>query len=330
MKMRVVLALLLMIVLPCAAHSVVEADGHYAISHEWEHQGRRWNCMLNIPVELYRYYQGRAHQSDDMVQFVLSDYDRQCVRSLVGSFREGGVKANYTDADNMGNVISFVQSLQYVSDRESKREKEYARFPVETLVDGEGDCEDMAILAAAILHEMGYGVLLVILPDHMALAVDCDESCEGIYYEYGGRRYFYLEVTSAGWSVGQIPQEFRNSQAQLVPLLYRPRLRLRQCSYRHDSYYSTDSKVPYVLQCNLENAGPGTTEDLSIQVLFTTHRGVVVIDHRFSLEALYEGESADYELTVDVPRPFRGTLEVRAEGTNFGTESLSFEDVELE
>lgn len=318
------------LVISCVAHNVTVDGDNYVIAHEWTHNNMNWTCTLNVPVGLYEYYQGRAHQSDDMVQFVLSDYDRLCVRSLVNSFREGGIKADYTDADNMGNVISFVQSLRYVSDRVSKAEQEYVRFPVETLVDGVGDCEDMAILAAAILHEMGYDVLLVTLPDHMALAVNCNEGCDGTYYEYGNRQYYYLEVTNTGWAIGQIPKEYRTSQAQLTPLLYQPRLRLRHCSYSHDSYYSTDREVPYLLQCELENAGPGTTEDLSIHVFFNTYSGVTVIDRTFSLDEMQEGASGTCDITVSVPRPFYGVLEVRAEGANFGTESLKFENVELE
>lgn len=329
MKTRLAFLFLLLLSLPCFSHSVEEKGGDYKISHEWNHNGRRWACTLNVPVELYRYYQGRAHLSDDMVQFVLSDYDRICIRNLVASFREGGVKASYSDHDNMGNVISFVQSLRYVSDRDSKGEQEYVRFPLETLVDGVGDCEDMAILAATMLHEMGYDVMLVTLPEHLALAVACDEGCDGIYYEYEDRRYYYLEVTNTGWDLGQIPKEYRSSQAKLAPLLYRPRLRLNHCSYRHEAYYSTDFEVPYLLECELENAGPGTTKGLSVRVRFSTYGGIAVVDRLFPLEELSEGVSGNCTLTVNVPRPFHGILEVRTEGANFGTESIKFEDMDL-
>lgn len=312
----------------CLAHSVEEVGNSYRITHEWDHDGLTWSCSLNIPVELYEYYQGRAHQSDDMVKFVLSDYDRGCIRSLVSSFREGGDKAGYSDRNNMGNVISFVQSLRYMSDRASKGELDYVRFPVETLVDGVGDCEDMAILAAAILHEMGYDVLLVNLPDHMALAVECDD-CEGVYYQYGNRAYYYLEVTNVGWDIGQIPNEYRDSSAKLSPLVYRPTLHLKRSRYQHDTYYNTDSEVPFVIQCELENVGPGTTEGLSVRVLFNTYDGVTIVDRVFNIDDMSEGGSASYELHVNIPRPQRGVLEVRAEGTNFDTDMLRFEDVDL-
>ena len=297
LKIRFTLVLLFLTVIQCVAHSVVEDGDQYIVTHEWTSQDRRWSCNLNIPVELYQYYQGRAHQSDEPVQFVLSEFHHDCMEALVRSFCEGGEKVGYSSSDNMRNVIRFVQSLRYVTDKESKGEDEYVRFPVETLVDGVGDCEDMAILAAAILHEMGYGVLMVQLPEHLALAVDCGSELEGTYYTYQGTRYFYLEVTHIGWDIGQIP----------------------------DLY----DEVIFEVKCDLENMGPGTTDGLSVRVLFERHNGTVAVERVFRLDELREGESGEYELKVSVPRPFYGRLDIHCEGRNFVTESSAFDSVEL-
>jgi hypothetical protein len=48
---------------------------------------------------------------------------------------------------------------------------EYPKYPLETLVEKKGDCEDQSILAAALLAAMGYEVALLILPIHVALGV---------------------------------------------------------------------------------------------------------------------------------------------------------------
>jgi hypothetical protein len=54
--------------------------------------------------------------------------------------------------------------LEYTSDLVTEGYDEYPRYPIETLVDKGGDCEDTAILAASIIRGMGYGVVLLVFP----------------------------------------------------------------------------------------------------------------------------------------------------------------------
>lgn len=330
MRKLLSIALMLLLALPCGAHSVVKKNGMYVISHEWSYKNDNWSCNLSIPVELYRYYKGRAHKSDDMVKFVLSDFDRNSVRALMESFREGGTKERYTDSDNMRNVVCFVQSLRYVTDMESTGEDEYVRFPIETLVDGIGDCEDMSILAASILHEMGYAVLLVHLPDHLALAVNCREEIPGTYYSYQEERYYYLEVTNPGWDIGHIPDDFKQCKATLVPLVYRPDINLQHCDYHSGSYYLTDAEVPCTVHCRIENAGPGTTSLLTLRAVFRRNSGTAAVNRTFAIDNLREGESAEYELNIPIPRPFSGKLEISVEGANFDTDFMTLNGINLQ
>ena len=47
----------------------------------------------------------------------------------------------------------------------------YAKYPFETLVDGGGDCEDHAILAATLLRKTGRSVGMITEPGHVTLAI---------------------------------------------------------------------------------------------------------------------------------------------------------------
>lgn len=318
MKIRLTFALLLLTALSCTAHSVVVEGNCYVVTHQWNDGGRQRECTISIPISQYRYFQGRKHQSDDMVGFALSDYDRTFIRDLAESFH-----------GDLRNAVRFVQSFRYFSDYDSKGVEEYVRFPMETLVDGGGDCEDLAILAAALLNEMGYPVLMVVLPRHLGLAVHCDGDFQGTYYTYHGTRYYYVEVTHDGWDIGRIPDEYRRSQVTLTPLEYHPRIHIARCSFQHDSYSTAEYEVPFTLVCDLENPGPGCARDLSVRVLLKRHNGAVMSERVFSLDDLREGESSSYEFRVMVSRPFMGEIEIRAEGDNFDTVSVEFEEIEL-
>jgi len=89
----------------------------------------------------------------------------------VEKFRISGEKEEYSEYDTVRNIVSFAQSLSSTADKVTMGCDESPRYPIEILVDHGDDYEDTAILIAALLHETGYGVVLLQLPDHMAIGV---------------------------------------------------------------------------------------------------------------------------------------------------------------
>jgi len=77
------------------------------------------------------------------------------------------------------SVPRFVQEcIEYMFERE-----EDPKFPIETLWEGGGDCEDKAILAAALLKALGYDVVFVTYPYYftghamLGVAVPLSKGC---------------------------------------------------------------------------------------------------------------------------------------------------------
>ena len=68
---------------------------------------------------------------------------------------------------------SLTASLPYATDADSTGHQEYVRHPAETLVDGEGDCDDKAVLLSALLSRpaFDYRTGLVMPRDHCATLV---------------------------------------------------------------------------------------------------------------------------------------------------------------
>ena len=67
-------------------------------------------------------------------------------------------------------AVLFVQIIPYSYDIDSMGQ-DYPRYPIETLIDGTGDCEDHAILLAQLLSSMNYDAILLKYPTHVALGV---------------------------------------------------------------------------------------------------------------------------------------------------------------
>lgn len=138
---------------------------------------------------------------DGYVPYVTEEKNYELVRTLARVLAE---KAPQNPKERIKFAAAFVQeAIPYVSEK-----GEYPKYPVETLVEG-GDCEDKSILLAAILKAMSYRTALLVFrgnPGHMAIGIECP-NCEGSYYLKNGVKYFYLETTSPGWSVGEVPSE---------------------------------------------------------------------------------------------------------------------------
>lgn len=114
------------------------------------------------------------------------------------------------------NIIYFVQNdIEYLNDPD---DRDYAKYPYETLYDRGGDCEDKAILMCSLLYNAGYDVCLIVFSDHVAVGVAMTNDIENGYYYTGdnGTKYYYLETTSYGWEPGEMPDDYIDQPARLL------------------------------------------------------------------------------------------------------------------
>ena len=189
-------------------------------TYRWNYKGSSYSWKVSIPKSLYDYYKAQPHDHSKLTtykQYAISSKDKAYLDAMITKFKESGKKKGYSESENIMNVIAFVQALPYFKDDVSTPYDEYPRYPIETLVDNGGDCEDTAILTAALLREMGYGVVLVNPTGHMAVGVKCS-SCSGTYYTYEGEKYYYLETTSNNRKIGEIPDKYKNEKVRVIPL----------------------------------------------------------------------------------------------------------------
>jgi hypothetical protein len=92
-----------------------------------------------------------------------------------------------SDDEYLELIAVYVQSLRYET-----REQNPAKFPVETVVDRAGDCDDKSLLLAGLLSREGYPVAVLLFgPEaHMAIGVGSDD------YLYKNTGYAFLETTN--------------------------------------------------------------------------------------------------------------------------------------
>ena len=171
--------------------------------------GYTFSTQLSLSKEKDAYYQGLGHSNLNLVKYATDSYNRKVAAEIAGGIKQQAESLGFTNYETMMMAASFVQELPYKEDDEYLGVPEYARYPIETLVDGEGDCEDKSILLAALLRELGCEVVLLEFPNHVAVGVEANrDDAYGSYAPYGGKKYFYLESTASGWELGEIPTEY--------------------------------------------------------------------------------------------------------------------------
>ena len=189
--------------------------------YEWSYLGVVWKWDLPMPVSLYVHYleKPRPKLGSQYVELAKDPEDDTFIDKIIQNINNADRQRGFTEVQKLNFVTSFVQSLPYTEDIVTTSYDEYPRYPVETLFDRGGDCEDTSILAAAILDKMGYDVALLLLrkAQHMAVGISLP-AAYGSYYEYQGKKYYYLETTGDGWQIGQFPPDITERGAEIYPL----------------------------------------------------------------------------------------------------------------
>lgn len=197
-------------------------DGYYHKAFAWNYDGQHWKWSLNIPETLYDDYKSvpvstRTQDGPAGYGFCTTTQDAY-MQSIAQQLNKTTTDLGYESYDQVSFILAFVQSLPYTSDNVTEGYNEYPRFPVETLVDDGGDCEDTAILFATITLLLGYGTVYINPPNHYAVGILGDNLAGGTYWTYNNRTYYYCETTGNGFKIGELPDDFKGQSAYVYPI----------------------------------------------------------------------------------------------------------------
>jgi hypothetical protein len=180
----------------------------------WNFDDKPYSITLVIRRSIYESLKGKervldySRWSDEYVKEGIGGETHELARQM---YKIGMPYGTY---EEVSFVLSFVQQVITYQ----KEEEEYPRYPVETLVDSCGDCEDFSILGAAILKCMGYEVALMFLPGHAALGVAGAEGLKGAFITHEGLNYYYCEMTGTGWKFGERPEDYKEGDMKVSPV----------------------------------------------------------------------------------------------------------------
>ena len=294
------------------------SSDHYMRNYSWEYDGYRQSFSLAIPKEYYDFYRSKPHTGKNLDFYALSENDRQFLGQMIEGFKEQGRRNNFSDDQVVLNVIAFVQSMPYTSDSVTTGYDEYPRYPIETLVDGGGDCEDSSILAMALLSEMGYDTVLIGVSNHIALGVKSNGDLPGKYYEHNGDKYYYVETTNSGHGFGEIPPAYKYLEAEIFVMNPMPFIFVTVQSelVDYDRNYAQ-----FKVFCNVTNYGPTTAKNVSISIF--AEESPYDLNHLLSSEmnvsvgTILDDASWKTEQILKIPRNCSACFSCIVSGDNF-------------
>ena len=180
--------------------------------------GGSTNYQLTVSVtsSLFNYYRDQDHNlySYDFAKFVTPNSLKPIADDLWNI---------HSDEEDFANgVLMLVHQIPYVESGPQK-------YPVETIVENEGDCDLFSLIAASIMKAGGLDVVLLLFEtqSHMNVGVHLSEEpndarSSAYYFTHDENRYYVAECTGGdwrnGWRVGECPDIIQGASARIITL----------------------------------------------------------------------------------------------------------------
>ena len=165
-----------------------------------------------IPIQNYFRYKELPHPDDKLKR--LGDYFFPSDPTLEMILNETLELPTRSREDDAQKILDFVHKFVYVEDVDR-----YIKTPLETIIEGGGDCEDLSVLGYTLMKMRKLDVVFIKTPSingdkstHVLLGVAGD--FKGKYITHNGKRYYTAETTgtkwphrSAKWKIGQLSRK---------------------------------------------------------------------------------------------------------------------------
>ena len=118
--------------------------------------------LLELQNELFE-EEFTLKEYNDYMNFIT--IEEEAIVDIAYMLKDISEQNKFDEVNEINFIMSFVQALKYTEDNVSAGVGEYPKFPIETLVDQSGDCEDSAALLISILEVLNYEAALILIPE---------------------------------------------------------------------------------------------------------------------------------------------------------------------
>lgn len=196
-------------------------DDDTIIEREYVFEGERFTIPIRMN-EVGGYHKNFTRQFSatfSAAKYVtVDDPTIERLMSVIGPMMDG-----MTNEEKAEALLRFVQfNIAYETDQEHFGQPDYNMFPVETLLEGSGDCEDTSILLKTLYDYIGLDSVMISKVGHMMVGVAGDFSGNYVFktFSFKSTRYYTVDTTS-GEVIGQADngQTMVVSDVPMLPIL---------------------------------------------------------------------------------------------------------------
>ena len=221
MKTRVATAIAVVVILLslCSTFKPSFAESNTSSFQLLDKQGENPAYTLNVvvPENLLQQYQEMSHRLSTLTDFTrfVTPY---ALKPIADCLRQ--IYPN--DEDFVNGALMITHQMNYIETKQGK-------YPAETLVDNQGDCDVFSSVAASIIKAGGLDVVLLDYEqqNHMNIGVHLSSPPENarvkVYKITNNNIDFYIAETTGGnwtrgWRVGECPDNMKNVDAKVLTL----------------------------------------------------------------------------------------------------------------
>ena len=193
-------------------------DAQRSFSQTWEFDGKTYAIEATVP---YSGIYASIHKYPNIARFNQSiqghieafyTADDPTLQGMASQLKEMGAGMDRRTFAEF--VLKFVQNIPYITDLESRDSDEFWKFPLETLWDGGGDCEDTAFLYGTLMGLCGYRTAFVLFKDHAMAALTLDGDGERVTVD--GYGFVLCETSHVSYSLGRTSEGHMPADAKFV------------------------------------------------------------------------------------------------------------------
>ncbi len=208
----------------------------------WSYDQKLISMVYYFDQADYTFYKNMPRVYDDWVHYLHEEPGHDVIDDFAQEFKLLAAEHSWSDWQLAECAIAFVQTLKYKNDGQW----EYPRYPIETLVEKGGDCEDLAIALEKLISALGFDCVLISPLKHMGVGIATKYPIDGAAFTHRNKSYYYIETTSGGWMIGDYPEHLSAEAVIYDPGNVDAGILLSAYTYTYNDYRTPEEVVAEV------------------------------------------------------------------------------------